>query len=58
MGRNRLNLYIEADVYEGALHQATDRHGMGADEYVGSIRDYFRSLPVERFPIITPWSTP
>jgi AcrR family transcriptional regulator len=49
---DRLNLYIEADVYEGALHRATDRHGLSVGDYLDSIRDYFRRLPADRFPII------
>lgn len=47
---DRLQLYIDADAYEGWLHTARARTGLSAEEYIGSIREYYRQLPADRFP--------
>jgi AcrR family transcriptional regulator len=49
---DRLQLYIDADVYEGSLHATKIAQGLDVDEYLGEIRDYFRRLPADRFPVI------
>jgi AcrR family transcriptional regulator len=49
---DRLQIYIDADVYEGALYAARIRQGLDVDAYLSSIRDYFRRLPADRFPVI------
>ena len=49
---DRLQIYIDADVYEGALYAAKIKQGLEVQEYLISIRDYFRRLPADRFPII------
>jgi AcrR family transcriptional regulator len=49
---DRLHLYIDADAYEGWLHTARAKAGLSAEEYIGSIREYYRQLPVDRFPLI------
>ena len=45
---HRLTLYTTADVYEG-WHLATQN----SDSWIGPTRDYFASLPPDRFPAIT-----
>lgn len=49
---DRLQIYIDADAYEGWLHTARARAGLSAEEYIGSIREYYRQLPADRFPLI------
>jgi AcrR family transcriptional regulator len=49
---DRLLIYIDADVYEGALYAAKIKQGLEMEEYLESIRDYFRRLPADRFPLI------
>jgi hypothetical protein len=49
---DRLQIYIDADVYEGALYAAKIKQGLEVEEYLSSIRDYFRRLPADRFPVI------
>jgi AcrR family transcriptional regulator len=49
---DRLQLYIDADAYEGWLHTARAKAGLSAEEYIGSIREYYRQLPAERFPLL------
>jgi AcrR family transcriptional regulator len=49
---DRLHLYIDADAYEGWLHTARAKSGLSAEEYIGSIREYYRQLPADRFPLI------
>ncbi len=49
---DRLQIYIDADVYEGELYAAKIRQGLDVDAYLSSIRDYFRRLPADRFPVI------
>ena len=49
---DRLQIYIDADVYEGALYAAKIKQGLQVEEYLDSIRDYFRRLPADRFPVI------
>jgi AcrR family transcriptional regulator len=49
---DRLQLYIDADVYEGSVYAAKIAQGLDVDEYLGEIRDYFRRLPADRFPAI------
>ncbi|MEV5573607.1 TetR/AcrR family transcriptional regulator [Spirillospora sp. NPDC052269] len=54
-GVERLYLYINADAYEGSLH-LTRRRASGLteqeymDRFVGQVREFFQSLPTERFP--------
>jgi AcrR family transcriptional regulator len=50
---DRLQIYIDADVYEGSLHAAKIAQGLDVDEYLSEIRDYFGRLPADRFPVIT-----
>jgi AcrR family transcriptional regulator len=52
-GVDRLQLYIDADVYEGWLYAVKVRQGMDVEQYTGSMRDYFRALPADRFPLIS-----
>ncbi|HEX4063942.1 MAG TPA: TetR/AcrR family transcriptional regulator [Streptosporangiaceae bacterium] len=49
---DRLHLYIDADAYEGWLHTARAKAGLSAEEYIGSIREYYRQLPADRFPLL------
>jgi AcrR family transcriptional regulator len=49
---DRLHLYIDADAYEGWLHTARAKAGLSAQEYIGSIREYYRQLPTDRFPLL------
>jgi AcrR family transcriptional regulator len=49
---DRLLIYIDADVYEGSLYAAKVKQGLDVEEYVSSIRDYYRKLPADRFPLI------
>jgi AcrR family transcriptional regulator len=49
---DRLQLYIDADAYEGWQHAARARAGLGPAEYIGSIRDYYHRLPADQFPLI------
>jgi AcrR family transcriptional regulator len=49
---DRLQIYIDADAYEGWLHTARAKAGLSAEEYIGSVREYYRQLPTDRFPII------
>jgi len=49
---DRLQIYIDADAYEGWQHTARAKAGLSAEEYIGSIRDYYRQLPADRFPLI------
>jgi AcrR family transcriptional regulator len=49
---DRLQIYIDADVYEGSLYAAKVAQGLDVDEYLGEIRDYYRRLPADRFPVI------
>ncbi|WP_084337233.1 TetR/AcrR family transcriptional regulator [Actinomadura oligospora] len=54
-GVERLYLYINADAYEGSLHM-TRRRATGLSEreymerFIGQVREFFQSLPVDRFP--------
>lgn len=50
---DRLLLYIDADVYEGWLYAVKVRQGLDVEQYIGSIREYFRALPPGRFPLIS-----
>jgi Tetracyclin repressor-like, C-terminal domain len=38
--------------YEGSLYAAEVAQGLDVDEYLGEIRDYYRRLPADWFPII------
>lgn len=49
---DRLQLYIDADTYEGWLFTAKIKQGLDVAEYVGSIREYYRQLPADRFPVL------
>jgi AcrR family transcriptional regulator len=49
---DRLQIYIDADVYEGSQYAAKIKQGLDVAEYIGSIRDYYRALPPDRFPLI------
>lgn len=49
---DRLQLYIDADAYEGWLYTARIRNGLDLEEFLGGITDYLRRLPPDRFPII------
>lgn len=50
---DRLQNYIDADAYEGWLHTARDKAGLEGADYNDSIRDYFKKLPADRFPIVS-----
>ncbi|MFI0418494.1 TetR/AcrR family transcriptional regulator C-terminal domain-containing protein [Spongiactinospora sp. 9N601] len=55
---DRLNLYIAADVHEGAMYAARQRaSGKDAGEFIsdffGRFGDYYRTLPEDRFPMMT-----
>jgi AcrR family transcriptional regulator len=49
---DRLQIYIDADVYEGALYAAKIKQGLDVDAYLDSIQDYYRRLPADRFPLL------
>jgi len=51
-GVDRLQIYIDADTYEGWLFTAKIKQGFDVDEYIGSIREYYNKLPADRFPIL------
>ena len=51
-GVDRLQIYIDADTYEGWLFTAKVKQGFDVDEYAASIREYYRQLPRDRFPIV------
>jgi Tetracyclin repressor-like, C-terminal domain len=51
-GTDRLQIYIDADTYEGWLFTAKIKQGFDVDEYLSSIREYYRKLPPDRFPIL------
>ena len=50
---DRLQIYIDSDVYEGWLYEVKVRQGLNVEQYVASIREYFRALPPDRFPLIS-----
>ncbi|GII54768.1 transcriptional regulator [Planotetraspora thailandica] len=55
---DRLYLYVMSDAYEGSLYLAKQRaSGKDVDtflkEFFGPLRDYYLSLPPERFPAVT-----
>ena len=50
---DRLQIYIDADVFEGSLYAARIKQGLDVEEYLGSVRDYFRRLPADRFPLVS-----
>jgi AcrR family transcriptional regulator len=51
---DRLQNYIDADAYEGWLHTARNKAGLeNDDDYNDSIRDYFKKLPADRFPVVS-----
>jgi hypothetical protein len=49
---DRIQLYIDADVYEESVYAAKITQGLDVDAYLGEIRGYFRALPADRFPVI------
>lgn len=49
---DRLQIYIDADVYEGSVYAAKIKQGLDIEEYLNSIRDYYGRLPADRFPVI------
>jgi AcrR family transcriptional regulator len=51
-GVDRLQIYIDADTYEGWLFTLKIKQGFNLEEYLHSIRDYYRQLPADRFPIL------
>ncbi|MDN3355066.1 TetR/AcrR family transcriptional regulator [Actinomadura sp. DC4] len=51
---DRVSLYLLADAFEESLHHERGRTSEeDAQEYLQQIRDYFQSLPPDRFPVIT-----
>jgi AcrR family transcriptional regulator len=50
---DRLQIYIDADAYEGWLFTLKIKQGVDLDEYLTSIREYYRQLPADRFPILS-----
>ena len=51
-GVDRLQIYIDADTYEGWLFTAKIKQGFDVDEYIASIQEYYNKLPADRFPIL------
>jgi AcrR family transcriptional regulator len=49
---DRLQIYIDADVYEGSVYAAKIKQGLDIEEYLSSIRDYYGRLPADRFPLL------
>lgn len=47
---DRLQIYIDADVYEGSIYAAKIKQGLDVEEYLSSIRGYYSRLPADRFP--------
>jgi AcrR family transcriptional regulator len=50
---DRLQIYIDADVFEGSLYAARIKQGLDVEEHLSSVRDYFRQLPADRFPLVS-----
>lgn len=50
---DRLQIYIDADVFEGSLYAARIKQGLDVQEHLESVRDYFRRLPADRFPLVS-----
>ena len=50
---DRLQVYIDADTYEGWLFTAKVKQGLDIGEYLASVREYYRNLPADRFPNLT-----
>ncbi|MFI0453754.1 TetR/AcrR family transcriptional regulator [Actinomadura sp. 6N118] len=53
---DRFYLYINSDAYEGSIHVTKQRaSGLEPAEYIarflGQVREYFTSLPADRFPV-------
>ncbi|MBC6459995.1 TetR/AcrR family transcriptional regulator C-terminal domain-containing protein [Actinomadura sp. HBU206391] len=49
---DRLGLFIDADALEGSMYVSRLKEGWDAERYFGQIREYYISLPRERFPLI------
>ncbi len=50
---DRLQLYIDADAYEGWLHVVQGRRGAEPAGHMAAIRDYYRQLPADRYPLVS-----
>jgi AcrR family transcriptional regulator len=50
---DRLQIYIDADVFEGSLYATRIKQGLDVEEHLSSVRDYFRRLPADRFPLVS-----
>jgi hypothetical protein len=50
---DRLQIYIDADVFEGSLYATRIKQGIDVEEHLNSVRDYFRRLPADRFPLVS-----
>jgi AcrR family transcriptional regulator len=50
---DRLGLYLDADAYEGAIFLRRLDEGWDIEGYFGQMHEYYRSLPPDRFPILT-----
>jgi hypothetical protein len=50
---DRLQIYIDADVFEGSLYAARIKQGFDVEEHIAAVRDYFRRLPADRFPLVS-----
>jgi AcrR family transcriptional regulator len=50
---DRLQIYIDADVFEGSLYAARIKQGFDPQEHIATVRDYFRQLPADRFPLVS-----
>jgi AcrR family transcriptional regulator len=50
---DRMGLYIDGDAYEAGVYIAREKTGFDAEAYFGQVREYFESLPKDRFPLIT-----
>jgi AcrR family transcriptional regulator len=50
---DRLQIYIDADVFEGSLYAARIKQGFDVQEHIATVRDYFRRLPADRFPLVS-----
>jgi hypothetical protein len=52
-GVDALSTYLTATVFENSLLESSPAQtGQTVEEYFGQVRDYFGSLPVDRFPNI------
>ena len=40
-------------MFEGSLYAARIKQGFDVEEHIAAVRDYFRRLPADRFPLVS-----